>query len=131
LAELSVVASSPLLLLAKMERRVQMAPMESLVKTVCLAQMVLLEKMAQTELTALTVVTAQRVLPEQMDVMEQRVQPGSTVQLGLQALMVRTDSTERQARLVRPGKTAQWVPPDRWAARPVHVVTPVHQEPRV
>jgi hypothetical protein len=120
-----------------MERRVQMAPMESLVKTVCLAQMVLLvkmvllEKMAQTELTALTVVTAQRVLPEQMDVMEQRVQPGSTVQLGLQALMVRTDSTERQARLVRPGKTAQWVPPDRWAARPVHVVTPVHQEPRV
>jgi hypothetical protein len=32
LAELSVVASSPLLLLAKMERRVQMAPMESLVK---------------------------------------------------------------------------------------------------
>jgi hypothetical protein len=38
LAELSVVASSPLLLLAKMERRVQMAPMESLVKTVCLAQ---------------------------------------------------------------------------------------------
>jgi hypothetical protein len=114
-----------------------MAPMESLVKTVCLAQMVLLvkmvllEKMAQTELTALTVVTAQRVLPEQMDVMEQRVQPGSTVQLGLQALMVRTDSTERQARLVRPGKTAQWVPPDRWAARPVHVVTPVHQEPRV
>ena len=33
------MASSPLLLLAKMDRRVQMAPMESLVKTVCLAQM--------------------------------------------------------------------------------------------
>jgi hypothetical protein len=80
---------------------------------------------------ALTAVTAQRVLPEQMDVMEQLVQPGSTVQLGLQALMERTDATVRQARLVPPGKMAQWVPPDRWAARPVHVVTQVLQEPRV
>jgi hypothetical protein len=57
-------------------------------------------------------VTAQRVLPEQMDVMEQLVQPGSTVRLGLQALMERTDATERQARLVRPGKMVQLVQPD-------------------
>jgi hypothetical protein len=42
-----------------------------------------------------------------MDVMEQRVQPGSTVQLGLQALMERTVATGHLARLVRPGKMVQ------------------------
>jgi hypothetical protein len=42
-----------------------------------------------------------------MVAMEQLVQPGSTVQLVLRALMERTDVTEHLAQLVPPGKMVQ------------------------
>ena len=54
----------------------------------------------------------QLVLPEQMVAMVLLVQLGLLAQQVLLELMERTDATERQARLVQPGKTAQWVPPD-------------------